>query len=555
MWMGCACRTTRSTVCLDTVNKPRLELRPETRSLSVETLLQYVRQGKIRVPDFQRALRWRSRHVLDLFDSIYRGFPVGALLLSKHEAKEATLRFGPITIAGAAAREAYFVVDGQQRIIALAGAMLRSDKHPRGDIHAVWFDLEEESFVRAHGSQVPPHWIPLNVAGDSIALLSWLNDWPFRNDRRDLVARAIELSKAVREYQIPAYIVETAQEDVPRVIFKRLNNSGVTMQESEVFEALYHAEGPRPLAQACARLEGETGFGEVSADWFLRCLKVVEGVDLRKSFQDLENDAAALSTDAIEHTGEALKRAIAFLSEDAGFPHTALLPYSLPLVVLARFFHIYPSPHARTCSLLVRWVWRGALSGVHTNSSDATVHELQRRIAVDEFTSVERLLETVPAKVDFPTTATKWYGQASKTRLCATAMVHMAPWDPETGEPYRPEDVQELLARPIGEVFLDVGGGKHSSIARSVLVATRDKLRVLLASGAELLESHGIDRKAAEALGRGDLETFERRRQKTLDARFGVFFAERSAPGESDRPPIAELSRRAVIKVAELERA
>jgi hypothetical protein len=537
------------------VNKPRLELRPETRALSVETLLQYVRQGKIRVPDFQRALRWRSRNVLDLFDSIYRGFPVGALLLSKHEAKAATLRFGPISVEAAPTREAYFVVDGQQRIIALAGAMLRTDKHPRGDIHAVWFDLEEESFVRAHGSDVPPHWIPLNVAGDSIALLGWLNDWPFRNERRDLVARAIELSKAVREYQIPAYIVETAQEDVPRVIFKRLNNSGVAMQESEVFEALYHAEGPRPLAQACARLEGATGFGAVSADWFLRCLKVVEGLDLRQSFEDLEDDAAAPSAEAVEHTEEALKRAIAFLSEDAGFPHTALLPYSLPLVVLARFFHLHPTPNARTRSLLVRWVWRGALSGVHTNSSDATVHELQRSIGADEFKSVELLLHTVPARVDFPTTATKWYGQAAKSRLCATAMVHMAPRDPETGEPCRLEDVQVLLTRPIGEVFVDVGAGKHSTIARCVLVASREKLRALATSSAEVLESHGIDRKAAEALGRGDLETFERRRQKTLDARFRVFFAERSAPSESDRPPIAELSRRALAKVSQHGRA
>jgi hypothetical protein len=131
----------------------------------------------------------------------------------------------------------------------------------------------------------------------------------------------------------------------------------------------------------------------------------------------------------------------------------------------------------------------------------------------------------------------------------------MAPRDPETGEPYRPEDVEEMLRRPIGEVFLDVKGGKHGSIARCVLVAHKDKLRALPGAAPEVLESHGIDTKAADALKRGDLDAFERRRQKTLDARFRAFFAERSALGDSDRPPIAELSRRAASKVAAHERA
>lgn len=74
----------------------RLERRPEARPFTVERLLLDVRDGKIRVPEFQRPLRWRSSHVLAFFDSIYRGFPVGTLLFSKGGAGAATLQLGPV---------------------------------------------------------------------------------------------------------------------------------------------------------------------------------------------------------------------------------------------------------------------------------------------------------------------------------------------------------------------------------------------------------------------------------------------------------------------------
>ena len=552
------------------MDKPRLEQRPETRALTVETLLQYARAGKIRIPDFQRPLRWRSTHVVDLFDSIYRGFPIGELLLSKREAKAERLRFGPFMTEAPGAHDALFVVDGQQRIIALAGAMLRPDKHPRGDIHAVWFDLEDELFVRLESSEPPPHWIPLNVAGDTKAVLGWLDDWPFRKERPDLRDRVFDLSKSIREYQIPAYIVEGATEDVLRVIFKRVNNSGVAMRESEVFEALFEARGPHPVRAACARLQEGTGFGDISPEWFLRCLEVVEGMDLRKTFAQYEDDATDLAAEAVEHTEDALRRAIAFLCEDAGFPHSQLVPYRLPLVVLARFFHLYPTPHPRTRTLLTRWTWRGALSGGHGDSSDATVQRLQSLIQNDEFASVERLLETVPSDVDFPAAATGWYGQSAKVRLCATAMVHMRPLDPETRRAYKIEDVQTMLASPtrvktegrairrkkkIGDIFIDVSGDRHVNVARAVLLSNRRRLEQLMSWPPEVLASHGIDEKALRALQRDDIDAFAERRARVLDRYFQSFFSERIARGDSDRPPIGELSRRANARVVAHERA
>jgi hypothetical protein len=531
------------------MEKMLLARRPEARPFTVEALLQHVRDGRLRIPEFQRPLRWRSSHVLELFDSIYRGFPVGTLLLARGPAEASKLHFGPLIVAAQAMPDVYFVVDGQQRITALAGAMLHPDKEPRGDIHAIWFDLEKEKFVRAGSVEPPPHWIPLNAVGDSFDLLRWLNDWPYRNDSPELVQRAISLGKALREYQIPSYIVEGASREVLRIIFKRVNTSGVKMRESEVFEALYGAGEPRPIRAACARLS-ETGFGALNEEWFLRCVKAVEGLDPRHDTGEREQEVAGLRPEAVERTETALRRATGFLVGDAGIPHEKLLPYTLPLIILARFFSLHADPQPRTRLLLVRWVWRGALSGEHADSSNATVHSLLQQVDGDEAASAERLLGTIPSKAETPDASTQWYGQSAKARLCAIAMFHLAPRDPRTGEPMLLDELQARLSRRgLINVFPDVGKAKNSAVARHVLLPERRKIKLLAQATAEVLESHAMDPQAAAALERGDLDTFERRRERLLDRWLARFFAERSAAGDSDRPAISELLRRVDAKV------
>jgi hypothetical protein len=541
-------------LALVVMEKTRLERRPEARAFMVETLLEHVKDGRLRIPDFQRPLKWRSAHVLDLFDSVYRGFPVGDLLLFKGPAEPSTIHFGPRRIDAPRMSDAYFVVDGQQRVTALAGAMLHPDPSPRGDIHAIWFDLEVERFERSQVSEPPPHWIPVNVVGDSFALLNWLNAWPFRGTRPDLVQRAIALGKALREYQIPAYIVEGAEQNVLRLIFKRVNTSGVAMQESEVFEALFDSREPRPIESACGRLQAETGFGKISHDWFLRCLKVVEGIDLRQTFTRREGDAGSGHPEAVEHTERALRLAIGFLSEDAGVFHSQLLPYRLPLVVLARFFHLHPRPNPRTRALLVRWVWRGALSRAHTLSSDANVHHLQSQIDSNEFESVERLLGTVPSLnvAEFPSAAVSWSsGRNAETRLCAIALAHLGPREPKTGEVLQFDQIRTLLdKKEASRVFLPFMPGR-GSLAWRFIMPDKKLLALLMEAPEEVLRSHALDSKAVDALKSKDFEIFESRRSEIMNNWLERFFLERAALGENDRPPVFELVRRVDARVAQ----
>ncbi len=60
----------------------------------IEDIASLVALGRLRVPEFQRNFRWTRKDVLNLFDSILKGYPIGSLLLWSRPAQEAQVRLG-----------------------------------------------------------------------------------------------------------------------------------------------------------------------------------------------------------------------------------------------------------------------------------------------------------------------------------------------------------------------------------------------------------------------------------------------------------------------------
>ena len=540
---------------------PRLARRPEAKAFSIESLLQLALDGKLRVPEFQRPQRWRSTHVLSLFDSVARGFPIGPLLFSRQRGSAGTLKFGSVVLHAAETDGVMWVVDGQQRLTALVGAMLHPDPRPRGDIHAIWYDLEGETFERLEVRDPPPHWMPLNVVGDSAKLMRWLRAWPLGAERPELEKRAFDLSKALREYQAPAYIVEGSDEAVLRLIFKRVNTAGVGMREAEVFEALHGRS--QSVKASCARLEAMQ-WGELAEDDVVDALKTVSGIDPRERFRDGERDLH-VPDDAMMHTESALRRAITFLRDVAEIPHVSLLPYRLPLRVLARFFAVHPSPRPRVEMLLIRWVWRGALSGQHADNGDVVVDRLQRIIGADPHEAAHSLLAHTSHAFVMPSVLERWNGRHAKTRLCALGMLHLGPRDPISGEALwrgaMEVELNKVAVKRTGgplpsprkgighrpeRIIRDVQA-PESAIAERFMLGSRERLRRLLSAplvGQEVLASHGLDAEAVALCQNGEGAAFVERRAQILDPLIHRFFRERAAPDDLDRPAIAAIVER-----------
>ncbi len=83
---------------------------------SVESLLNWVKTEEIAIPEIQRPFVWDTTKVRDLIDSLYKGYPVGYIILWKSsdaKLKDGTKSYGK-----------KILIDGQQRITALTASML-----------------------------------------------------------------------------------------------------------------------------------------------------------------------------------------------------------------------------------------------------------------------------------------------------------------------------------------------------------------------------------------------------------------------------------------------
>ena len=105
-----------------------------TSPWQVSNLVGAVESGALQLPDLQRPFVWPTSKVRDLFDSMYRGYPVGMLMFWDVPATGETRAIGGQTHQGAS----HQIVDGQQRLTslfaAITGRPVRDEKYRNKDI-------------------------------------------------------------------------------------------------------------------------------------------------------------------------------------------------------------------------------------------------------------------------------------------------------------------------------------------------------------------------------------------------------------------------------------
>ena len=79
-------------------------------------LVKYIGLGEIGLPDIQRPFVWKNAKVRDLFDSMYRGYPVGYLLFWQNAFADSARTIG---IESKQKPPRLVIVDGQQRLTSL----------------------------------------------------------------------------------------------------------------------------------------------------------------------------------------------------------------------------------------------------------------------------------------------------------------------------------------------------------------------------------------------------------------------------------------------------
>ena len=118
--------------------------RYSVNNYTVETLLSNIKSGSIAIPEMQRPFVWDSSKVRDLVDSLYKGFPVGYIIVWQNpdvKLKDGTKSSGKKDL-----------IDGQQRITAMAAAIVGQevlDDHYKWKRISMRLDLDFEEQMNA----------------------------------------------------------------------------------------------------------------------------------------------------------------------------------------------------------------------------------------------------------------------------------------------------------------------------------------------------------------------------------------------------------------------
>lgn len=335
---------------------------PTATTIDVEKLARQAWKGAIRVPHFQRDFRWSWEDVRRLFESIVRGYPIGSLLLWQRPGPETALQLGALHIDAPYFEQAFWVVDGQQRVTSIANALDKTgSRDPR---FAISYDLRKEEFVKPPVS-FDPRIIPLPVLFDLQDLLAWFAGNPGVTDYLD---SATSVTKKIRQYEIPAYTVESDDPSILQDIFDRMNNFGKRLNRAEIFSALNAGDENAPdaprLDTIARQVDADLDFGIIDDETIMAAVLARRGAnlkrDVRHEFDKTGDEGIAAAYEATEN---ALRSAAAFLQTTAGVPHYTLVAYRYLIVVLTRFFSHHPDPGPRNIALLKRWYWRAAIVG------------------------------------------------------------------------------------------------------------------------------------------------------------------------------------------------
>lgn len=88
----------------------------EIEKHTVDTVLSWIKTREVVIPEIQRPFVWKATQVRDLIDSLYKGYPVGYLIVSRSH--EMRLKDGSMS------KGQRILIDGQQRVTALMAAIL-----------------------------------------------------------------------------------------------------------------------------------------------------------------------------------------------------------------------------------------------------------------------------------------------------------------------------------------------------------------------------------------------------------------------------------------------
>lgn len=342
--------------------------------------LESVINGEYLIPKFQRDFIWTSKQIIDLFDSILKGFPIGSIIMWKPGDDEFPVfeDIGGVKVRNLSYERCY-ILDGRQRLTSLISVLNLEGENA----HSYYVDVNDMTVIRNTRHVISPELLLLSDAYDSISVVDYISR--LKNDTTvtaEQVAKysenAKEVNKKLLSYEIGYITVLGGQIDDAVEIFSRLNSKGADIAADHMIQALtYNAKSDFLFSNSITKIQQSLesyNFSNVNRDILLRC--VFNYTD--KAFFDGKSEDIIKMKDLPSIMGNVkrdVKSAVRFLFEECGVMEYKQLPYTYQLILLAMFFKYNRKANMEQIMQLKRWFYYTSYANYFTNTSLSNIRK------------------------------------------------------------------------------------------------------------------------------------------------------------------------------------
>jgi len=200
----------------------------------IETLLSWVKSGEIAIPEIQRPFVWDATMVRNLLDSLYKGYPIGYLIVWRNptvKLKDGSLSAGK-----------KILIDGQQRVTALMAALLGrqvlTKDYETVRIRIAFNPFEQKFEVANPAIQKDSNWIydVAEVFAPDSSLTDLTDDFERKNPsvERRVISRVLEkLRKIINNHVGIIDLAEDLDIETVTEIFIRVNTAGAELSQAD----------------------------------------------------------------------------------------------------------------------------------------------------------------------------------------------------------------------------------------------------------------------------------------------------------------------------------
>ena len=207
----------------------------DVNSTSVENIISSIKAGEIAIPEIQRPFVWDASKVRDLMDSLYKGFPVGYIIVWKNP--DIRLKDGKVSSGKK------ILIDGQQRITAIQAAVVGQEvvdsSYKKKRITIAFNPIDEVFEVCNPAIEKDSKWIPDISAVFDVGF----DAWEFVNrycETNGMAGKQSEINKTLMRLMsikgINLGVTELSQAltiDEVTNIFIRINSQGVVLSQAD----------------------------------------------------------------------------------------------------------------------------------------------------------------------------------------------------------------------------------------------------------------------------------------------------------------------------------